>query len=103
VVAKIILSTYPSMEEAKEAAKGAVSGRLAACVNIVQIASIYTWKGKIEEAEEFLAIYKTTNAKAANLRKFIESRHSYEVPEIITLDANGVSKKYMDWLVEGTK
>ncbi|MBM3896991.1 MAG: divalent-cation tolerance protein CutA [Thaumarchaeota archaeon] len=103
MVAKIILSTYPSREEAKKAARGAVSGRLAACVNIVRIDSAYTWKGKIEEAEEFLAIYKTTTAKAAKLRKFIESKHSYEVPEIITLNISNVSEKYMQWLVESTK
>jgi len=103
VVAKIILSTYPSIEDAKKAAKGAVSGRLAACVNIVQITSTYSWKGKIEEADEVLAIYKTTDAKAAKLRNFIESKHSYDIPEVITLETNNVSKKYMKWLVESTK
>jgi periplasmic divalent cation tolerance protein len=103
LVAKIILTTYSSMEEARNAARSAVFGRLAVCVNIVKIDSVYAWKGKIEEAEEFLAIYKTTSAKAAKLGRFIESKHSYEVPEVITLDPGNVSEKYMKWLVESTK
>ena len=84
-------------------AKGAVSGGLAACVNIVKVDSTYAWKGKIEESDEFLAIYKTTGAKVTKLRNFIENNHSYEVPEIITLNANNVSKKYMEWLVGVTR
>ena len=91
------------MEEAKIAAKGVVSGGLAACVNIVKVASTYAWKGKIEDADEFLSFYKTTDAKVAKLRNFIESNHSYEVPEIITFNTNNVSKKYMKWLVGTTK
>ena len=103
MVAKIILTTYPSIEEAKAASKEAVSEGLAACVNIVRTNSTYAWKGKIEEADEVLAIYKTTDAKAAKLRNFIESKHSNDVPEIITLETNNVSKKYMKWLLESTK
>jgi len=85
------------------AAEGAVSGGLAACVNIVNVNSTYAWKGKIKESDEFLAIFKTTDAKVAKLRNFIKNNHSYEVPEIITFNTNNVSKKYMEWLVEVTK
>lgn len=98
-----MLSTYPSVEEARSAAKEAVSKKLAACVNIVEVNSLYTWKGKLEDADEFLAIYKTTSSKVTKLRNLIQSRHSYEVPEIVTLSPSDVSKKYMEWLVSSTK
>ena len=91
------------MEEARSAAKEAISKKLAACVNIVEVKSLYTWKGKFEDADEFLAIYKTTASKVIKLRNFIRSRHSYEVPEIVTLTPSDVSKKYMEWLVSSTK
>lgn len=103
MLARIILSTYPSREEARKAAKEAISKRLAACVNIVEVNSIYTWKGNIEDVKEFLAIYKTTHAKAAKLQSFIEKSHSYDVPEVVTLNPTKVSKKYMAWLIDSTK
>ena len=100
---RIVLSTYPSVEEARSAAKEAISKKLAACVNIVKVNSLYTWKGKLEDSTEFLAIYKTTASKVTKLRNFIRSKHSYKVPEIVTLSPSDVSKKYMEWLVSSTK
>ncbi len=100
---RIVLSTYPSVEEARSAAKEAIGKKLAACVNIVKVNSLYTWEGKLEDADEFLAIYKTTVSKAAKLRNFIQSKHSYEVPEIVTLSPIHVPKKYLEWLVLSTK
>lgn len=91
------------MEEARSAAKEAIGKKLAACVNIVKVNSLYTWKGKLEDADEFLAIYKTTVSKVIKLRNFIQSKHSYEVPEIVTLSPSDVSKKYLEWLVLSTK
>ncbi|MBI2125949.1 MAG: divalent-cation tolerance protein CutA [Thaumarchaeota archaeon] len=100
---RILLCTYPSLEEARSAAKEAIGKKLAACVNIVKVNSLYTWKGKLEDADEFLAIYKTTVSKVIKLRNFIQSKHSYEVPEIVTLSPSDVSKKYLEWLVLSTK
>ena len=100
---RIILSTYPTVDEARSAAKEAISKKLAACVNIVEVNSLYTWKGKLEDVNEFLAIYKTTAYEVTKLRNFIRSKHSYEVPEIITLSPSDVSKKYMKWLASSTK
>jgi periplasmic divalent cation tolerance protein len=80
---RIVLTTAGSEEEARKIAHALVERRLAACVNIVpQIASIYRWQGKVEEAREWLLIAKTTFAAFAQVRDAIAELHSYDVPGI---------------------
>jgi periplasmic divalent cation tolerance protein len=98
----IILSTYPDQVLARNAARQVVESRLAACVNLVKIESIYTWKGKLEAADEYLAIFKTSSAAAENLKEVIRNQHPYEVPEIIELKPQSINKSYLDWLNTST-
>ena len=56
----IIVSTFPSKQSVTSIAKLLVKKKLTACVNIAKISSIYTWKGKIENQNEYLALFKTT-------------------------------------------
>jgi len=58
---RIVLTTAGSEEQAAKIARHLVEHGLAACVNIVpQVASIYRWKDKVEEAREWLLMIKTT-------------------------------------------
>jgi periplasmic divalent cation tolerance protein len=59
---KLVLTTAGSAEEARKIAGALVERRLAACVNVIpQVQSIYRWKEKVEEAEEWLLVIKTTS------------------------------------------
>ncbi|MCL4437412.1 MAG: divalent-cation tolerance protein CutA [Thaumarchaeota archaeon] len=99
---RIILSTYPDRETAKIFAKQVVESRLAACVNLVKIESIYTWKGKLEDTDEYLAIFKTSLEAVGKLKETIRNQHPYEVPEIIEIEPRDISKSYLDWLKTST-
>jgi periplasmic divalent cation tolerance protein len=96
----ILISTYPDEESAVTAARGAVEGMLAACVNITKVRSIYRWQGKVEDTYEYIVLFKTTDVAVDRLRGFIASTHKYTVPEIVTIDMDSVSKSYMEWIVE---
>ena len=37
------------------------------------------------------------------LEKFIQTHHSYEVPEIVGLSVEKVSQSYLNWAVESLK
>jgi len=100
--AVIILSTFPSEESVAIVAKKVVENRLCACVNFTEIRSIYTWKGKIEDQHEFIALFKTTRRSSKKLKAAIASQHPYDVPEIVELKTSDVSKSYMSWLAEST-
>ena len=98
----IIMSTYPDQKSVKKTAKELVKKRLTACVNISKISSIYSWKGKIEDTSEFLAIFKTTQKNKNSLKKAIKKMHPYDVPEIAEIDIRSVNQPYLKWLIEST-
>ncbi len=100
---RIVISTYPDQTSAEDAARHLVKeARLAACVNLVKIKSFYIWKKKLEESDEHLAIFKTTEEKVSELKKVVEARHPYEVPEVVEIAIRDVNGKYLNWLREVT-
>jgi periplasmic divalent cation tolerance protein len=98
---RLVLTTAGSHEEARQLANALVERRCAACVNIVpHIESIYRWEGKIEQAEEWLLLIKTTEAAFERLRETIRELHSYRVPECISLPIEAGSIPYLNWIEE---
>jgi periplasmic divalent cation tolerance protein len=96
---RVVLTTAGSRDEARRIAEALVDAKLAACVNIVQgVNSIYRWKGKSEEAEEWLLWIKTTADKFASVRDKIKEVHSYELPECLSLAIEDGSEEYLNWL-----
>ena len=100
--AVIIVSTYPDQKTVKKTANELVKKRLAACVNISKISSIYSWKGKLEDTSEYLAIFKTTQKNKNSLKKAIKKIHPYDVPEIAEIEIRSVNQPYLKWLIEST-
>jgi periplasmic divalent cation tolerance protein len=98
---KIVLTTAGSQEEGRKIAHALVERRLAACVNVVaQMESVYRWQGKIEEAQEWLLLIKTTGAAFGAVRDAIKELHSYELPECICLPIEDGSSEYLEWIAE---
>src|SRR5437899_12338502 len=86
----LVMTTIPRAKAAS-LARAAVEGRSAACGSIVQVRSIYSWKGALRDEPEALIIFKTTKEKVPQLRAFLEKEHPYETPEIMQVEAGGVS------------
>jgi len=98
---RVVLTTAGSHEQARKIARGLVEQRLAACVNIVaKVESVYRWQGKVEEAQEFLLVIKTTEAAAAQVQDAIRDMHSYELPECIVISITDGSESYLKWIGE---
>lgn len=101
---KIVLSTTGSEPEARKIARALVERKLAACVNIVpRIASVYRWQGKVEEAEEWLLLVKTTNAAFDRVRDAIRELHSYDLPECISVTVEDGSPDYLNWIADAVR
>lgn len=98
----VIVSTYPDKKSISQVAHVVVEKKLAACVNYTKINSIYSWKGKIEDVEEFLALFKTTTKSKQKLKEMITKSHPYNVPEIVELKMDDANAPYMKWLEEST-
>jgi periplasmic divalent cation tolerance protein len=98
---KLLISTAGSREEASRIAKALVEGSLAACVNVTgPIQSVYRWQGRVESAEEFLMLIKTTSSKSAGAIARLRELHSYQAPEAIEVDITGGSADYLRWIRE---
>ena len=98
----VIVSTYPDKKSISRVAHIVVEKKLAACVNYTKINSVYSWKGKIENAKEFLALFKTTAKSKQKLKEEITKSHPYDVPEIVELKMDDVSLPYLKWLEQST-
>jgi len=94
----IITTTYPERDSAKAAARLLVERRLAACVQLVPIESIYSWQGKICEESEVMLLIKTKSALFEEVSEVIKANHSYEVPEIVQVAVTGGSSEYLGWI-----
>ncbi len=98
----LILSTYPNKKSIQKIANNLVRARLAACVNMTKISSVYLWQGKIENSDEFLAIFKTTQKNKSKLKLQIKQTHPYKIPEIAELTIKDLNEPYLQWLVDST-
>ncbi len=53
-----VFTTVDSKKKAKDIAKTLLAKRLASCVQVFPINSIYWWRGKIEQAKEWFCLIK---------------------------------------------
>ena len=101
---RLVLVTTSSEEEAAGIAKSLVEEGLAACANIIpRIRSIYRWDGKVQDNLECLVLLKTVLSKVDDLAARVAEQHSYDVPEVISIDLDRGRESYLDWLAGCTQ
>ncbi len=94
----VVLTTCGSREDAEKLAGGLVKNRLAACVQLLPITSVYEWKEKIEQDEEVLLLIKTRDDRYGEVERFITENHAYETPEIVSVPVNNGLDRYLGWI-----
>ena len=99
----VVLVTASSSDEAEAIAKALIEVKLAACVSLTPVTSLYTWQGKVNSDREWQLTIKTDLTHFAALEAKILQLHSYEVPEIIALPIVAGSKSYVEWICENVK
>ena len=92
-----MITTESSYANALRMAKLLIQNKLAACVSIKQIFSIYEWDSDIEETKEFEITIKSKPEFKENLIDFLNKISTYEVPQIIYKKYCS-EMKYYDWI-----
>ena len=98
----VVLTTTDSTEAANELARSIVEARLAACVQVLPIRSVYRWEGAVQDDAEVLLLVKTRADVYEALEAFIKARHTYDTPEIVALPIIAGSRAYQEWIVAET-
>jgi periplasmic divalent cation tolerance protein len=99
----LVITTFPTREEAIHMASRIIENHLGACVQIQEsCTSIYEWKGVLETTAEFPVHIKTVESKKEALKIFIKQNHSYEIPEIVAIKLDDASDTYAQWITSQT-
>lgn len=81
-----------------------VEARLGACAQIVgPITSVYRWEGEVQTDQEWRVEIKTAADRVSGLTEYIQSNHTYDLPEAIATPIEGGSTEYLEWLVSETR
>ena len=99
----IIQTTCSNKEEANKIAKELITNKLAACVQMSEIESCYIWEEAFCKDKEVLLNIKTKKEKFKKIQSKIKELHSYDLPEIISINIDKVSKDYKKFIGESTK
>ncbi|HEX5497198.1 MAG TPA: divalent-cation tolerance protein CutA [Mycobacteriales bacterium] len=98
-----VVTTTDTRAAADGLAHGAVAARLAACAQVTgPITSTYWWEGRVETAEEWQVIFKTTAERYPELERHIREQHSYDIPEILCFPITAGNPAYLTWLTTET-
>jgi periplasmic divalent cation tolerance protein len=98
----MVLIAVPDEDMARRMADVLVGGRLAACVQIMPVTSVYRWEGQVEKASERLLFCKIVASDFERVERAIRSHHSYDVPEIVMLPIEAGHAPYLEWIGAST-
>ena len=93
----LLITTEYNKNAAKKIAKSLIKKKLAACVSLKDIYSIYEWEGKIQEVNEVEIKIKSKPELKNALIVALKKMTSYDVPQIIYKKFNS-EKKYINWV-----
>jgi len=100
----LITTTTGNREALEKMGRHLVAGRLVACIQIIgPVKSIYWWKDKIEETEEWVGLMKTRRSLYARVEAEIRALHTYELPEIVAFEAADMLLPYREWVRNETR
>ena len=100
--AVIVQTTCVDSIEAHTIANVLLKKGLAACIQIADIESFYQWKGEICNDTEKLLSIKTKKENFEKIKSRIKELHSYDVPEIVSVDITNLSEEYKKFIGEST-
>ncbi len=98
----LVLTTFGDKEAAERVVRPLIEcRRLAACASILPgVRSIYRWKGAVEDTQETLVLFKTSQAALPALMARLKALHPYEVPEILAVETAHAYPNYAAWVAE---
>jgi periplasmic divalent cation tolerance protein len=93
-----VVTTVANREQAQALARALVDDRLAACVQISAIESVYRWEGAVQQDPEYRVVAKTVDTRWPAIEAAIRDRHPYALPQIVAFALDPVHPAYAQWV-----
>ena len=97
-----VFTTAGSLEDARKLATTLVEQKLAACAQISEIESFYTWENEVQNESEFRILFKTTRERYKDVEKAILELHSYDLPAIYAVDIDDIHEPFGEWIADNS-
>lgn len=89
-------TTVASEADAERLATALIEQKVAACVQIMPVRSVYRWRGAVETDDEWRLEIKTPASRRSALENAVMAHHPYDTPEWVVLTGEP-SAAYGDW------
>jgi periplasmic divalent cation tolerance protein len=99
----LVMTTCGGEANAGAIATRLVEERLAACVQMFPVASVYRWEGAVQRANEWMLLCKIRASDYATVEAAIRAEHTYSNPEIIEIGIEKGAQAYLDWIASVTR
>ncbi|HET6398833.1 MAG TPA: divalent-cation tolerance protein CutA [Candidatus Thermoplasmatota archaeon] len=98
----LIRTTVGTEQQAREMAARLVGIHLAACVHFYPFASVYRWKGAVQDDAEYAVEARCIPEREGDVRQAMLEGHPYEEPLVEAWTVRGVPAGYFAWAQHGT-
>ncbi|MGA7657970.1 MAG: divalent-cation tolerance protein CutA [Methylocella sp.] len=99
----LVMTTCGGKADAELIATTLIEKRLAACVQMFPIESVFHWEGAVQQAEEWMLLGKIKAADYADVEAAIAAVHPYSTPEIIEIGIEKGAQAYLNWIASVTE
>lgn len=96
----VVVTTEGSRGHARALGHLLIERRLAACVTVSEVQSVYQWDGRVVEDDEVQLVIKVAPDRVADVTSTILETHSYDLPEVLVFSA-GATPEYAAWVCRG--
>ncbi len=93
----LLLTSEKNEDNAQKLCLAILHSKLAACVSLNNIKSLYWWEGGLQDSCEVQITVKTNTINLGKLIALIKELHSYELPEILYWNISA-EQDFKDWI-----
>ncbi|MFN6132278.1 MAG: divalent-cation tolerance protein CutA [Synechococcaceae cyanobacterium] len=94
-----VITTEADAARAEQLARTLVERRLAGCVSLLPLRSLYIWEGNLEHSDEVQLLIKTIPSQLEALKQAVLDLHSYVTPMWVQWQAQ-TTTGYGAWLAQ---
>lgn len=94
-----VSTAAPTREAALRLAESAITAGLAAGGQVTgPVSSVFWHNGEFGQGEEWVASFKTTTARYADLEAHLVANHEWQNPEVTAVPLARASAAYVEWV-----